>query len=276
MPRTARPLERASRRVHLDRGQRRVLARRREEPAAHPHLRDRVGHAGGPRRLPAAHGGSRAPRPPQARRRPRPVLVPRGDRLGPGRLPSARRARADDHGGLLAAAPRGGRLPVRVLAPHHEARAVRHERAPRVVRGRHVPADGARRRHRVLPEADELPVPRADLQGADALLPRAAAAAVRVRRRLPLREVRRGARPDPRARHDAGRRAHLHDEASRWGRSCARCSTSRCPCCATTASTTSTWSCRRSPRRRRSGPTRSGTRRPRRCARRPSARISSS
>ena len=102
----------------LDRGQRRLLARRREEPAAHPDLRDRVGDAGGPRRLPAAHGGSRAPRPPQARRRPRPVLVPRGDRLGPRRLPSARRARSDDHGGLLAAAPRGGRLRRSCNSPH--------------------------------------------------------------------------------------------------------------------------------------------------------------
>ena len=38
-------------------------------------------------------------------------------------------------------------------------------------------------------------------------------------------------------------------------------------CCATTASTTSTSSCRPSPRARRSAPTRSGRRRPRRCAR---------
>ena len=59
---------------------------------------------------------------------------------------------------------------------------------------RGMSCDGARRRHGVLPEADELPVPRADLQGANTLLPRAAATAVRVRRRLPLREVRRRAR----------------------------------------------------------------------------------
>ena len=35
-----------------------------------------------------------------------------------------------DHGGLLAPAPRGGRLRVRLLAAHHEARAVRDERPP--------------------------------------------------------------------------------------------------------------------------------------------------
>ena len=42
-----------------------------------------------------------------------------------------------------------------------------------------------------------------------AVLPGAAAAAVRVRHRLPVREVRRRARPDPGARADHGRRAHL-------------------------------------------------------------------
>ena len=42
-----------------------------------------------------------------------------------------------------------------------------------------------------------------------ALLPRAAAAALRVRHRVPLREVGRGARAHACARHDPGRRAHL-------------------------------------------------------------------
>ena len=61
----------------------------------------------------------------------------------------------------------------------------------------------------LLPQADELPVPHPDLPVPRAVLPRAAAAAVRVRHRLPVREVRRGARPDPGARPDHGRRAHL-------------------------------------------------------------------
>ena len=52
------------------------------------------------------------------------------------------------HGGLLARAPRGRGLRVRELAAHHEVEPVRDLRAPRLVRRRHVPADGARRRHR--------------------------------------------------------------------------------------------------------------------------------
>ena len=47
---------------------------------------------------------------------------------------------------------------------------------------------------------------------AAAELPRAAAAAVRVRHGVPLREERRRPRPHPGAGHDAGRRPHLHDE----------------------------------------------------------------
>ena len=46
---------------------------------------------------------------------------------------------------------------------------------PRLVRRRHVPADAARRAAtRVLPQADELPVPHPDLQEPDAVVPRAA------------------------------------------------------------------------------------------------------
>ena len=87
---------------------------------------------------------------------------------------------------------------------------------PRLVRRRHVPADGARRRHRLLPQADELPVPHPDLPQPHALVPRAAAAALRVRHGVPLREVGRRARPHPRPRHDPGRRAHLlHARADR-------------------------------------------------------------
>ena len=125
----------------------RVLARRRHGPAAHPHLRHRMGDAGRPRRLPSPPRGSRAPRPPQARRRARPVLLPRGDRLGAGGVPPPRRADPPAHGGLLAPPPRGGRVRVRLLAAHHQVGPVRDERPPDVVRRRHVPADGARRRH---------------------------------------------------------------------------------------------------------------------------------
>ena len=71
-----------------------------------------------------------------------------------------------------------------------------------------VPADGVRGRE-LLPQGDELPDAQPDLQVARALLPRAAAAALRVRARLPLREVRRHPRADPRARLRPGRLALL-------------------------------------------------------------------
>ncbi len=83
-----------------------------------------------------------------------------------------------------------------------------------VVRRRHVPSDGARRGHRVLPEAHELPDAHPDLPEPDPELPGAAAAAVRVRHRVPLREVGRGPRPHPRARAHDGRRAHLRDQGA--------------------------------------------------------------
>ena len=84
----------------------------------------------------------------------------------------------------------------------------------------HVPAHargrGAQRRRQrpqarpgLLPEADELPDALPDLPLPRSVLPRAAAAAVRVRLGLPVRDVRRGARSDPGAGDDAGRRAHL-------------------------------------------------------------------
>ena len=61
----------------------------------------------------------------------------------------------------------------------------------------------------LLPQADELPDALPDLPVARAVLSRTSVAALRVRHGVPLREVRRGARPDPGARADHGRRAHL-------------------------------------------------------------------
>ena len=85
---------------------------------------------------------------------------------------------------------------------------------PGLVRRRHVPADAPRRRVQrgrhgaqaragLLPQADELPDALPDLPVARAVLSRTSVAALRVRHGVPLREVRRGARPDPGARHDA-------------------------------------------------------------------------
>ena len=112
-------------------------------------------------------------------------------------------------GGLLAPAPRRGRLPVRLLAPHHQGELFEISGHLDWFAEGMYPADGARRRHAVLPQADELPVPHPDLPEPAALLPRAADAAVRVRHGLPLREVRRGPRAHPGAGHDPGRRPHL-------------------------------------------------------------------
>ena len=159
------------------------------------------------------HRGGAAPRPPQARRRARPVQLPRRNRFGPAGVPPQGRHHPPRAGGLLAAQAHRGGLRVRQHPAHHQGAAVPHLGAPRLVRRRHVPADAHRRRvqrgrHRaqagpgLLPQADELPDALPDLPGARPVLPRTSVAALRVRFGVPLREVRRGARPDPRARHD--------------------------------------------------------------------------
>ena len=107
----------------------------------------------------------------------------------------------------------------------------------------HVPADGARGRG-VLPQGDELPDAQPHLPLARAVLPRAAAAAVRVRLGLPVREVGRRPRPDPGARHDPGRLALLRHRRAGARRDQAPARLRASACCATSASTTSTSSCR--------------------------------
>ena len=133
--------------------------------------------------------------PQRARRRPR-GLAPEG------------RHRPQADGGLQPAAPRARRLRVRLHAAPHQGAAVRDERPPRLVRRRHVPADGDGQRH-VLHEADELPDALPDLPVAAAQLPRAAAAAVRARHGVPLRAGRHAARPAAHPRLHAGRQPHL-------------------------------------------------------------------
>ncbi len=98
--------------------------------------------------------------------------------------------------------PRGVRLRVRLHPAHHQGPPVRGLRPPGLVCGGYVPADADGQRHRLLPQADELPDAQPGLPVARAVLPGAAVAALRVRDRLPLREVRSG------PRHDAGPRVH--------------------------------------------------------------------
>ena len=137
-------------------------------------------------------------------------------------------------GGLLPHAARAGWLRVRLHAAHHQVEPVRDLWSPGVVRRGHVPAHGAGGRE-VLPQADELPDAHPDLRIARPVLPRAAAAAVRVRHRVPVREVRRRARADPGPRLHPGRLAHLLHARTAAGRAGQPAGLRGRACCATTA-----------------------------------------
>ena len=102
-----------------------------------------------------------------------------------------------------------GRLRVREHPAHHQGRPVRDLRAPRLVpRTSMFPPmqlEGAEYYLKPM----NCPFHILIYRGPRAVLPGAAAAAVRVRHRVPVREVRGGARPDPGPRPHPGRRAHL-------------------------------------------------------------------
>ncbi len=129
-------------------------------------------------------------------------------RLRPRRVPPQGRHPAPRARELRPAAAHRRGLRLRQHPAHQQGRAVLHLRPPALLRRHDVPADGARERG-VPAQGDELPDAQPDLPLARALLPRAAPAAVRARQRLPVREVRRGPRPDPGARADHGRLAQL-------------------------------------------------------------------
>ena len=77
LPRPAHDVDRQDRqRLQADEGGRRLLARRQQEPDAHPHLRHRLRQAGRARRLSQADRGSREARPSPARPRDGPVPLP--------------------------------------------------------------------------------------------------------------------------------------------------------------------------------------------------------
>ncbi len=268
VPRPAPAVHPADPGVQADPLGRGVLAGVGEEPAAAADLRHRLGEPGRAQGAPAAAGRGGEARPPPARRRARPVQLPGGARLRPAGLPPQGRHRPARDGELQPDPAREGRLRLRQHPAHHQGPPVRDLRPPGLVRGRHVPAHAARGRE-LLPQADELPDARPDLPGPRPVLSRAAAADVRVRHRLPVREVRRRARAHPGARADHGRRAHLlHPGAGRRRADLAArpsCST----CSPTSGWTTSTSSCPPATRRSRSAPRRSGRSRPRPCGRWP-------
>ena len=134
--------------------------------------------------LPAPDRGGAATRPPPPRPGARPVQLPRRDRLrAAGLPPQGRRDQAGDGGLRPTPAHRGG-LRVRRHPAHRQGGALPHVRAPALLRRGDVPAP-RRRRHGLSPQGDELPDAQPDLPVAPAVVPGAAAAAVRVRSRLP-------------------------------------------------------------------------------------------
>ena len=135
------------------------------------------------------------------------------DEIGSGLagFPSQGRHRAHRARGLLATQACPGGLRVRQHPAHHQGATVPNVGPLGLVRRWHVPADAPRRRVQrrrngaqagpgLLPQADELPDAPSDLSGPRPLIPGTSVAALRVRHRLPVREVRRRARADPRSR----------------------------------------------------------------------------
>ena len=207
--RPARAVDGPARPLQAAEGRRRVLARQREGPDAAAHLRHGVGVEAGARRAPPPARGGREARPPQAGRRARPAQLPARARRRARRVAPEGRHRPQADGGLQPARATSSGGYQFVYTPHlANAKLFETSRPPRLVRRRHVPADGDGQRH-VLPEADELPDALPDLRQPAAQLPRAAAAPVRARHGVPLRAGRHAARADADPRLHPGRQPHL-------------------------------------------------------------------
>ena len=194
---------------------RRLLARRRAQPAADADLRHRLLLAGGSRRVPRADRGGEEARPPPARHPARPlpplrrlarlaVLAPEGDGAlerargsPPAREPEARLLRGEDAAALR-------RRGLQDLGPLRELRR-EHVLRPR-------------RRADVRAQADELPRPHAPVREQDAELPRAADPLRGVVDAAPQRARGDAARAAPRPPHHPGRRAHLLHRGADPGR----------------------------------------------------------
>ena len=239
LPRPAHDLDRQGRqRLQADEGGRRLLARRLEQPDAHPHLRHRLRQAGRARRLPQAARRGREARPPPPRPRDGPVPFPGGSarlgvlaRQGLDAVPGA--------GKLHPPPPAGVRLCRGQRAAAHGFLALGRLRPHGDLPRQHVPDPAARgRRARLRRQADELPRPHPDLQERAQILPRPALQARRIRQGAPLRAVGRAARADARARLHPGRRAYLHHRGADRRGSRSRSTTRSCRSTRTSASTT--------------------------------------
>ena len=181
-------------------------------PVLSPHLRHRLARPEGARRLPPPARGSGAPRPPPHRQGDGPLPPPGGG--GRHRSSGTRRAggstarvEAYMRRRLDAAGYQEVRTPQLVDRRLWEASRPLGE-VPRAHVHRHR-RGRVREGPRARAEADELPLPRADLQPGRPLLPRAAAAHGGVRLLPPLRALRRAARHHAGPRLHPGRRAHL-------------------------------------------------------------------
>ena len=269
VPRPARARHRPARPLQAHAGRRRLLAGRREEPDAPAHLRHGVGVEEGPRRAPD--------RLEEAEKRDHRKLGAELDLFSfPDEIGSGL-AVFHPKGGIVRRlmedysppAPRGRPATSSSTRPHiTKADLFETSGPPRLVRRRHVPADGAATRARdYYLKPMNCPFHILIYQSRQ-----------RSYRELPLRLFEFGTvyryeksgvvHGLTRVRGITQDDAHIFCTKEQMAeRAARRCSTSCSTCCATTASTTSTSSCRPSPRRRRSAPTRSGTRPPRRCAR---------
>jgi hypothetical protein len=185
-------------------------------PADAPaHLRHRVGVEEGAQGPPEhARGGPQA-RPPQARSRARADPLP--EELGPGLAIFLPKGRSSASRWRTGSATRRSRGYQPVYTPHIAKedlwRISGHleNYAELMYPGMELDdgGDHGGGRARLPAQADELPVPHPGVHLADPVLPRAAAADLRARHRLPLRALRRGQRDAPRPRVHPGRLAHL-------------------------------------------------------------------
>ena len=206
VPRPAPARRRAHRAGQAPVGRRRLLARQRGEPPAHPHLRHRLPHVEGARGAPRAAGAGAGARPPPGGPRPRALPLRRGRARLPV-LPAQRDGdRQRDQGGRARGAAADGlrrdpdaRDPLR--------RALAAQRPLRQLPRAHVLHRD--RRAGLRGQAHELPGRVPGLPQPPAQLSRAAAAVRRVRPRPPPRAVGGAARPVPGARLHPGRRPHL-------------------------------------------------------------------
>ena len=212
VPRPACRVDGEDRPVQAALGLRRLLARRPGARVDAADLRHGLGDPGGARPVPVAAGGGEEARPPPARRAARPVQLPRRRArvrvLAPeGLAPVPDAARRD------ARAPGAARLRGDLHAAARPPEAVGAVRPLGALSRQHVPR---RRRGAVVqPQADELPRVLVHLPLAAALVPRPAAAPVRVRRAAPQRAVGRAVRPHARAALRHRRRAHLRAARTR-------------------------------------------------------------